>query len=91
MTRRIVVAVLAACMLTAVGAVPARADHHDRHDRWRHRHWHEEHYVRPRGYYYEPRTYYYSEPSYYYAPPPVYVPPRRPSFGLNLVFPFHID
>ncbi len=90
MTRRIVVALLAACMLTgAVGVAPARADRDDwnHHRHYRHeRHWRDRHYVRPRGYYY------YSEPDYYYySPPPVYAPPPPPSsFGLNLVFPFHV-
>jgi len=83
-------------LLAGLVATPALAkDHHKHHrddDDWHHRNsWHNDSY-RSHHYYRDyDRSYYYSEPrSYYYSEPRVYVPvPPPPSFGLNLVFPFH--
>lgn len=88
---RVLLAVVLLCGMAPSPAFADRDDHHghrrgrhDHHDYDRHRY--REHYYRPRTYYYQPRP-----EVYYYAPPPVYAPPRPPSFGLNLVFPFHFD
>ncbi|HEY2389242.1 MAG TPA: hypothetical protein VGK30_20000 [Candidatus Binatia bacterium] len=78
---------LAGLALCALMVGPARADDHDH---WRHGHRRYEHHGTVhayRPYYY--RSYRYEPGGYYYTPPPLYVEPPPPSFGLNLVFPFH--
>ena len=79
------------CALTASPALADRDKHHKKWNRGRHHEYYDSHQSRRRYYRDYDRTYYYSEPRVeYYAQPRVYVPvPPPPSFGLNLVFPFH--
>jgi hypothetical protein len=90
-------ALAVAGLLGSFAATPAFADHDH------HKHWKKHHHDYDRdGYYgshrYYSRDYDYDYDRYYYSSgprvsvyaPPVYVPPPRPpSFGLSLVFPFH--
>jgi hypothetical protein len=71
-------------VLCVVAAGPAQADWDDRHEGHHHGH---HRYYRERYYAPQPEVYYAPRTELYYAPP-VYVPPP-PSWGLNLVFPFH--
>jgi hypothetical protein len=73
------------------GAAIADDDH--RHGRWHGDRGHYEHHDRHWRPHYYTREYYYGPPPVvYYAPPPVYVvPPRPPSVGFNLIFPFRFD
>ena len=90
---KLVQAAAVAGLLCGLAATPARADDDSHRHHWNGRHHGEyrEHYYRPQTHYYRDygRDYYYEEPRVqYYAAPRVYVP-APPSFGLNLVFPFH--